>query len=252
MKEGIIRRGIKAERVTVIPNSCDFELFDVPAERGQEFRRRHAWLQDRPLVVYTGALGLANGVHYLADMAAETRKLNSEVRFLVVGDGQQEQIVQQRAQQLGVLDSNFFMAGRIAKSEIPSVLSAADVATSLFIEIPELRANSANKFFDALAAGKPVAINHEGWLADLIRGKRLGLVWNPRDLPAAAKTLSDFLDDRFQLAQAEQAARRTAKELFDRDRLAAIFEEVLLRAAGQETTAGTSNSVFEPWARKAA
>ncbi len=40
MAEGVIRRGIRPERVTVIPNSCDIELFDIPARRGQPIRQQ--------------------------------------------------------------------------------------------------------------------------------------------------------------------------------------------------------------------
>jgi glycosyltransferase involved in cell wall biosynthesis len=70
MKEGIVRTGYPSDRVTVIPNSCDFDLFDVGPEPGRAFRARHAWLQDRPLVVYTGTLGEINKVEYLAQLAA--------------------------------------------------------------------------------------------------------------------------------------------------------------------------------------
>ena len=35
-----------------------------------------------------------------------------------------------------------------------NVMSAADIATSLFIPLEEMEANSANKFFDALASGR--------------------------------------------------------------------------------------------------
>lgn len=70
MKAGIVQTGYPEEQVHVIPNSADLELFDVPAEVGRQFRHRFEWLQDRPLVVYTGTLGKINGVDYLARMAA--------------------------------------------------------------------------------------------------------------------------------------------------------------------------------------
>ena len=39
--------------------------------------------------------------------------------------------------------------------------------------------NSANKFFDTLAAGKPILINHKGWQADLIEKENIGYVLPP-------------------------------------------------------------------------
>jgi glycosyltransferase involved in cell wall biosynthesis len=92
-------------------------------------------------------------------------------------------------------------------------------------------ANSANKFFDALAAGRPVAINHQGWLADLVRQRSLGLVLDPVDVTGSSRALIGFLRNPSAMECARQAARRAARELFDRDVLAAQLEEVLLTAA---------------------
>ena len=233
MKEGIVNRGIAADRVTVIPNGCDFELFDVPPQRGEDFRRQHAWLQDRPLVVYIGTLGLINGVSYFVRLASEVARLNAEVRFLVVGTGQQENMIRQQAMDAGVLDRSFFMMPQVPKCEVPGILSAADLATSLVIDRPEVAADSANKFFDALAAGTPVAINHGGWLADLIRQREIGLVMDPVDIGDAARSVAGFVTDSRRVACAGKAASKTARELFGRDELARRLESTLLAAIGQ-------------------
>jgi hypothetical protein len=73
-------------------------------------------------------------------------------------------------------------------------LSAALGAFSTFLDLPALRDNSANKFFDALAAGRPVFLNHGGWLADLTRERDCGLVLE-RDPARAAERLAAKLDD---------------------------------------------------------
>ena len=62
-----------------------------------------------------------------------------------------------------MLDETLTVQPPLPKREIPALLAAATVATSLFRPIPEMESNSANKFFDALAAGRPVAINYGGW-----------------------------------------------------------------------------------------
>lgn len=43
-----------------------------------------------------------------------------------------------------------------------AAFAAASVVTSFVIDMKELWANSANKFFDALASGTAVAINYGG------------------------------------------------------------------------------------------
>ena len=233
MKRGIVGAGFPEECISVIPNSCDRGLFDVPKEAGQVFRRQYAWLQNRPLVVYTGALGLVNGVDYLARLASVVARYNPEVRFLVIGDGCERDKVSQRAEELGVLDRNFFMLDSIPKREMPAVLSAADMATSTVIDRKPLWANSANKVFDALAAGRPIAINHEGWLAEMIRETGCGLVLPVNDVERAAEHLVATLDDASQLAVLRKSARQIARERFDCDLLARKLETVI-RATGEQ------------------
>ena len=231
MAEGVIRRGIPAERVTVIPNSSDVELFDVPPERGAAIRERLGLSPEQPLIVYTGTFGLINGVDYLVELAAAMREIAPEVRFLLVGKGAEVQKVTQRAQDLGVLNHNLWIWDAIPKIEMPDVLAAATIATSVVIPLEALNNNSANKFFDALAAGKPIAINHGGWQADLLRKTGAGIVLPPENVDQAALLLADFVQDTDRLQKASAAARKLAYTRFSRDILAAELEAVLRGAA---------------------
>lgn len=233
MKEGIVRTGYPAEKVTVIPNSCDLDMFDVPASSGAAFRSRYEWLQDRPLVLYAGTLGKINGVAYLAEIAAKALPLDPEIRFLVVGEGAEEEIVRNRALELNVLDRNFFLLPPVAKSEMPQLFSAATISLSLFVDLKEMWANSANKFFDGLAAGKPVAINYGGWQAELLQESGAGFVLPATDAATAAKVLTAAARDVPRLVSASKSAKHLAQTRFNRDMLAGQLEEVLLRGSGK-------------------
>lgn len=233
MKDGVVAAGYPSERVSVIPNSSDLDLFDVGPEAGEAVRQRYDWLGKRPLVVYAGTMGLINGVDYLARVAAVAQNIDPDVRFLVIGSGKQESQVRQVAQELGVFERNFFMLGNVPKREMPGWLSAASIATSLFVDLKEMWANSANKFFDALAAGRPIAINYGGWQADLIRETGAGLVLDPNDVEGAAEDLVRVVRNETWLRDAGAAARALARERFDRDKLAAQLEQVLVDAVSE-------------------
>ena len=236
MKEGIVQIGYPPERVHVIPNSCDLELFQVTAEAGVAFRNRFSWLGDRPLVIYAGTFGRINGVGYLARLAAEILSLAPEVRFLAVGGGYEYDMVSKLARDLGVLDRNFFMIPQLPKAEMPALFSAATISTSMFIDLPQMWANSANKFFDSLAAGKPVAINYKGWQANLLNQTGAGLVLPPNDLLSAARLLVNAIKDQNWLTKAGKAALSVARTRFNRDLLARQLETVLVNAASRGCT----------------
>ena len=232
MKEGVVKTGYPENQVSVIPNSCDLDIFRVPQAAGKEFRARYDWLQDRPLIVYCGTLGRINGVEYLAHVAAAAKAINPEIRFLVVGGGGELDTVTQAATDLGVLNDNFYLLPPVAKQEMPAVLAAADIATSLFVPLEEMWANSANKFFDALASGTPVAINYGGWQKTLVEERGVGLVLDPEDTAAAAQQLATAVADSCWLGDAGDAAGKLAEDEFSRDVLARKLERVLLDAAG--------------------
>ena len=234
MKEGIVRNGYASERVHVIPNSADIDMFSVPEDEGVSFRKHYDWLHARPLVVYTGTIGRINGLEYLVKLAKQVRSIDSDIRFLIVGNGREKQKVMTLAKKLNVFENNFFMIPSLPKKEMPKILSAANLAISLFINLPEMWANSANKFFDALASGTPVAINYRGWQADLLHQSGAGVVLDVKDITKAARDLIRVIRDKKWLDDASCAAKKLVREKFSRDILTKKLEGVLTAAVQTE------------------
>ena len=234
MAKGVMKRRIPASKVTVIPNSCDVDLFDVPVEKGEWVRERLGLESGQPLIIYTGTFGLINGVGYLVDVADTMRTVAAEVHFLLVGRGVEVDKVTAQAERLGVLNRNLWIWPPLPKAKVPDLLAAATVATSLFIPLEPMRNNSANKFFDALAAGKPVAINYFGWQAELLHNNEVGIVLPPEDPAEAAKLLTEFVSDSERLKKAAAASRRLTYEVFNRELLYAKLENVLQEVVAQQ------------------
>src|SRR5690554_1303959 len=232
MCEGVARTGYPKERVHLVPNSSDVELFSVPNSLGAEFRQARPWLKDRPLVVYAGTFGRVNGVGYLVDVAKHSLSLDPEIRFLAVGEGAEWIEVEQKAKTLGVLNRNFFMEPPVTKAEMPALLNAATLTTSLVIANKALWHNSANKFFDSLAAGRPIFVNHGGWQADLLANSEAGFETPAKDPKTAAELVVEFINKPGAAETAGSAASDLARTQFDRTLLASKLEEVLKLAVG--------------------
>lgn len=69
--EGIKRRGIDSEKVTMIPNGCDLDIFTPSKE---ERVRPDCVNDDDFLAIFSGAHGIANGLDAVLDAAAELKK----------------------------------------------------------------------------------------------------------------------------------------------------------------------------------
>jgi glycosyltransferase involved in cell wall biosynthesis len=232
-----IRRRFPGVAVTTIPNGADRASFADADQAGLELRSATPWLRGRPMVLYAGTIGLVNGVDYLVRMAAALTRTDPEVIVVVVGAGRMAADVRRLASALGVLGQNFFMIGPVPKKDVVAYFGACDLAVSTTINLPALHANSANKVFDALAAGRPVSVNHGGWLADTIAGSGAGLVLPPDDPVGAALAVAAFMRDAAARAAAANAARALAREHFDRDLLFEDFEGVLLSTSRTQAEA---------------
>jgi glycosyltransferase involved in cell wall biosynthesis len=215
----------------MIPNAADLEMFQVEDETVRRFRAEHRWLGDRPLIVYTGALGAVNGVEYLIRAARRMREVDPEAQVLIVGHGKEWESTRQLAADHGLLDRTVRMWEKVPKADLPVILGAATMSSSFVRPVRALWDNSANKFFDALAASRPIAVNYGGWQADLLTATGAGLVLDPYDADLAGDVLAKHLRDESWLGQARAAAHRLAVERFSRDLLFAEFEAVLNRAA---------------------
>jgi len=232
MAAGVARTGYPRERIVVVPNGSDIGFFERDIERGRALRTRLGISEQKVVVGYAGTLGRINGVGYLVQVAAALRT-NQRFVFLLIGEGLERERIEAEARECGVLNLNLIMHEEIAKAEMGGVFSAFDVATSLFLPLPEMESNSANKFFDALAAGCCVAINYGGWQAELLReyGAGVRLSNNPQ---TAARELRSLADDPGALKAAGLGARRLAVEKFSRDSLAARIEAVLTEATTEK------------------
>jgi glycosyltransferase involved in cell wall biosynthesis len=235
MRDGIVHTGYKPKQVTVIPNCCDIELFRVPEDDGKKFLARHPYLQGSALITYAGTLGQINGVDYLVDIADSMIRVDPTVRFLIAGDGGQREYIFQRALAKKVLEKNLWIIPPVSKRDMPGLLSASTFITSLFVNIPEMWNNSANKFFDALAAGRAVLINYRGWQAELLEETGAGIVVPPEDPEKAARMLCDFLKNKSRLRKAAAIAAELGETRFDRnmlaDKLLNVIKQVSIETA---------------------
>lgn len=222
MRAGVVRAGYPADKITVIPNMADTQAFAPSRSRPDRWLSAHPRLQGRPLAVYAGTFGRVNDVGWMIDLAIELRDGQSPLVLVAIGDGAESDQIRDRASRAGVLGEHLIMVDPVSKSELPDVLGASTVVLSLVADVPALWGNSANKFFDALAAERPIAMNYGGWQADLLERSGAGLRLS-RNASDAAAQLMRFVSTPSLMERASEAARRLAHEEFAIDYLTAVF-----------------------------
>jgi glycosyltransferase involved in cell wall biosynthesis len=228
-REELRRRGIPDEKLVFIPNAADLDVFK-PGVVDEQFRARHGF-EGRFLALYAGAMGRANGLDQLVDAASALRRWgDSRVTIVALGDGGERPRLEERARELG-LDNLLFLPA-VPKDELAGIIGAADVTLTIFAPHPILETNSPNKFFDSLAAGKPVVVNLGGWLRGLAEEHEAG-VWVPAgNAESLAGALSALAANPERVEQMGQNARLLAEREFGRDEMADRLARTLEEAAG--------------------
>lgn len=166
-----IRKICPAHPVHLIPNFSNPEIFS-PNPKSPELLREYR-LDKVLTVAYTGAIGKVNAVNELLDFAAYSMKKEKSWQFLIMGEGSEKQKLMERVKKQGLSRVRFIPFG--SKIKVNEVLGISDFAWISFADLPILSTNSPNKFFDALAAGKGIIINHKGWVHSLVKDNRMGL-----------------------------------------------------------------------------
>jgi glycosyltransferase involved in cell wall biosynthesis len=226
MKDGIVKTGYPSSKIILIPNGADLDLFDYRKTDKENVRLKYGFDKNDFIILYPGTFGKVNNLEYLVELAGMFRNGNS-VKFVLVGDGKEKSKVISMAQNLNLLDNIVFVFNQIPKKDIPDLFSMSDIVISTILPIKELEANSANKYFDALASGTCIVINHGGWQEKEVIEYNCGFRVS-QNLEEAYKKLLEYIDNRPLVVQMGLNARKLAEKKYSRDFLAnemALFFE---------------------------
>jgi glycosyltransferase involved in cell wall biosynthesis len=225
----LLGKGIPSSKISLIPNGADLDLFD-PQASGQEVREQWG-LDDKFVVTYVGAMGLANDIDTIL-RAAQRLIEQSNIHFLLVGDGKERSHLEALADQLSLTNVTF--TGAVHKSQVPSVLAGSDVCAATLKDIPMFRTTYPNKVFDYMAAGRPTVLAIDGVIREVVEAAGGGIFVAPGDDADLAQAVLSLEQNR-QLAQnMGQAARAYVAAHFDRQGHAAQFAELVQELVERE------------------
>ena len=217
---------IAPERVTVLENWA-------PLARLPQRPRDNAWarahgLAERPVVLYSGTLGMKHDPAGLAALA-EALDRSGDARLVVVSSGEGADWLATEKRQRG-LDALMLLPFQPFES-FPDVLGTADV----FVAVLEPDAGAVSvpsKVLAYLCAGRPavLAVPPANLAARIVTRERAGVVVPPGDPAALTEAVGALLHDERQRAAMGAAGRAYAERAFGLDAIADRFESVLAEA----------------------
>jgi glycosyltransferase involved in cell wall biosynthesis len=176
-----------ADKIAVIPNGVDTELFSAASDVAAI--RRELDIDDADEVVgIVAALRPEKNHELFLEMARRVVAQLSKARFLIVGDGPQRALLEQRAAELGVQRNVRFMGIR---DDVPRVLSAIDV----FVLTSHIEANPVS-ILEAMSVGRPVVATDVGSIHEAVTHGRTGFLVPAGDAAGLSKRVLELLRDR--------------------------------------------------------
>lgn len=232
-RDDIVRRGIPAEKVHVIPNGVDLDRFRPDQPAATDVRARLGAGPDDTLVLYVGAHGVSQGLTSIADAAARLTEVPS-IRFAFVGEGADRQRLQAHVARLGLANTTLLPA--VDRDEIPGLLAAADICLVPLRDVPLFDTFIPSKMFELLAAGRPVIGSVRGEAARILT-EAGAVVVPPEDPASLAEAVRALAGKPARRAEMGRDGRAHVAAQFDRAALADRYRRLILGLLSGSTNA---------------
>lgn len=191
--------------IYLLPNLTELTVFKQAASpMPQRFSAQNPFT-----ICYTGALGFANGLHYLIDVARLCSKENLPIQFVLAGEGALQHTLQETIHKLHLHHVKLLPATN--RAGVVEILKNAHAVYISYRQVPVLETGSPNKYPDALAAEKLIITNFKGWIAKEITENQCGFTYSVEKPESFLEKIKPYLNNTYLLQQAQYNAGIIAK-----------------------------------------
>jgi glycosyltransferase involved in cell wall biosynthesis len=210
---------ISGDRVVVITNFVDHEMFNVPAESYlQRMRSELAITADAIVIGIVANLHEVKEHWVLLDAVARLTPRWPQLRVILIGDGTCRAELEEQARRLGI-ERHVVFAGPQPHHPSPNYLFDIAVLTSRAEGFP-------NAIVEAMAAGRPVVATAVGGVPDAVVEGETGFLVPPSQPEPLASALEALLRDPTRREAMGAAARKRAVKLYNAEAVIASLESL--------------------------
>jgi len=174
-KSNLIRRGIDADKIDVITNGSNVELF-YHRPKNQELLDQLS-LNDKFIIGYIGTHGLAHSLDFI--VRSISKITDPDIHFLFIGDGAMKKTIVALAKELNLTNVTFLAP--ISKDQVPEYLNICDVSLAPLKKEDNFTTVIPSKIFEASAMRKPTLLGVEGQAQEIIEHHNAGLCFEPEN-----------------------------------------------------------------------
>lgn len=214
----ILERGGREDRIKVIRNGVDLELFQ-PMARDEALAREWG-LEDKFIAAYVGTHGLAHGLDTILD-AAEILRDREDILFLTIGEGAEYARLKNEVEGRGL--ANVRMLGQQPKELMPKFWSISDCSLVLLRNLELFTTVIPSKIFESMAMKKPIVLGVKGEVREIIEEAGCGICMEPENSQMLAEIVARMADNPLDTIRLGEKGEDYVKTYFDRRALANKF-----------------------------
>ena len=223
MCRNLLAKGVPERQVEVIPNFVDVaDLHPLPKDN--PFSQEYG-VHNRFMVSYAGNMGVPQGLHTFIE-AAYLLRYESNIRFMMIGDGMQRPVLRRRVEALGLRD--FIFLPHQPYSLVSEIYAASDgnlvpqTSEAGFDAVP-------SKVYRIMACSRPViaVTDPASDLARLVTDSGCGLVIRPGSAQELADGILWAYKNQGEWAKRGEAGRVHVFEQYARKAITGRYDNLI-------------------------
>jgi phosphatidyl-myo-inositol dimannoside synthase len=218
--------GVRSERIHIIHPGVDAAAFSATAAEMFAVKQRHS-LGAAPILLTIGRLQRRKGQDMVIRALPLIRKRFPDVKYLIVGSGEELETLKRIAKDAGVDDAVIFV-GSIADNERAAYYAAADVFLMPNRQVGVDIEGFGIVFLEAGAAGKPVIGGQSGGTGDAIEHGLTGIQVDGESLNTIVDAVVELLENPEKSRAMGIFAKQRVQRAFSWDSIVERTREITL------------------------
>lgn len=221
-KDNVISRGINEDKVYVITNGANQELF---YPRGKnEFLIDKYDLKDKFIISYIGAHGISQNLSTILEVAKSLMQMR-DIKFLFIGDGADKDGLKVITQKQKI--SNVKFINSQPKELIPEFYSTSDICLVPLKNIELFKTFVPSKIFEMMACGTPIIASLEGEAAKILNDSKAALVVKPDNPEEIKRAILKLKEDKSLYEELKKNGPSFVKQNYSREKLAQQYLDIM-------------------------
>lgn len=225
-KDHLIHRWrVPSEKIAIVENGVETDMFFPSSPEVRPALRDELRTDSKFIVCYIGTMGMAHGLETLLDAAAMFRKQQSDVLFLLIGEGAEKGRIRSLSQSRGL--SNVRILDQQPREKIPAFISASDACLVLLRKTEIFKTVIPTKMLEFMSCASPVILGVDGQARKIIEEANAGIAVEPENAGALIEAILSLKADPEKARRLGQKGREYILRNFSRSRSAEKYIQIL-------------------------